>query len=140
MWDVQQALNKTHYGLWGSFKGLKRLGYLLVLKLFFSYSGISLDMTEPLKVDEVISYDLQLVVRQKTLYLQVMWAYLEQQSFPMDQESYRLHISQVLEIINREGFASSVREWLLNVNKKPRVGRALTLKLELNKSFNEFVL
>ena len=29
------------------------------------------------------SYDLQLVVRRGRLYLQVMWAYLEQQSFPM---------------------------------------------------------
>lgn len=45
----------------------------------------------PLRVEELISclrqrwkatYDLQLVVRRQRLYLQVMWAYLEQQSFP----------------------------------------------------------
>ena len=44
----------------------------------------------PLSVDEVMAclrqrwratYDLQLVVRRRRLYLQVMWAYLEQQSF-----------------------------------------------------------
>ena len=51
----------------------------------------------PLSVDEVMAclrqrwratYDLQLVVRRRRLYLQVMWAYLEQQSFPMDPVSY----------------------------------------------------
>ena len=49
----------------------------------------------PLTVDEVIdllrerwqaSYDMQLVVRRKRMYLQVMWAYLEQQSFPLNEE------------------------------------------------------
>ena len=50
--------------------------------------------SDPLGVEELIgclrqrwraTYDLQLVVRRQRLYLQVMWAYLEQQSFPMDE-------------------------------------------------------
>ena len=56
----------------------------------------------PLTVDEVIdllrerwqaSYDMQLVVRRKRMYLQVMWAYLEQQSFPLNEEEYRTHLA-----------------------------------------------
>ena len=49
-------------------------------------------LPDPLTVDEVVellrsrwqaSYDLQLVTRRRRMYLQVMWAYLEQQSFPL---------------------------------------------------------
>ena len=66
----------------------------------------------PLSVDEVMAclrqrwratYDLQLVVRRRRLYLQVMWAYLEQQSFPMDLEAYRQHLGEVLDVVNRLG-------------------------------------
>ena len=93
----------------------------------------------PLGVDELISclrqrwqatYDLQLVVRRNRLYLQVMWAYLEQQSFPMDESSYREHIAEVLDVVNRLGLAAEVRDWLTSTRNKPRLGKALSLPLE----------
>ena len=93
----------------------------------------------PLTVDEVIgclrqrwraTYDLQLVVRRRRLYLQVMWAYLEQQSFPMDLTTYREHIGEVLDVVNRLGLAGEVREWLASTRDKPRLGKALSLQLE----------
>ena len=94
---------------------------------------------EPLNVEELISclrqrwratYDLQLVVRRNRLYLQVMWAYLEQQSFPMDLETYRQHLGEVLDVVNRLGLASEVRQWLSSTRDKPRLGKALSLPLE----------
>ena len=94
---------------------------------------------EPLNVEELISclrqrwratYDLQLVVRRNRLYLQVMWAYLEQQSFPMDETSYREHIAEVLDVVNRLGLAGEVRDWLTSTRDKPRLGKALSLNLE----------
>lgn len=87
-----------------------------------------------------VRYDLQLVVRSKRLYLQVMWAYLEQQSFPLDEGAYELHIAEVLEVVNRLGLAEEVRSWLAQTPKKPRVGRALSLQLVADQSLNEFVL
>ena len=92
----------------------------------------------PLSVDEVMAclrqrwratYDLQLVVRRRRLYLQVMWAYLEQQSFPMDESTYREHIADVLDVVNRLGLAAEVREWLATTRDKPRLGKALSLHL-----------
>ena len=103
----------------------------------------------PLIVDEVIaclkkrwdvSYDLQLVVRSKRLYLQVMWAYLEQQSFPLDEATYKLHIAEVLEVVNRLGLSEEVRSWLANTPKRPRVGKALSLPLVADQYLDEFVL
>ena len=93
----------------------------------------------PLGVDELISclrqrwqatYDLQLVVRRNRLYLQVMWAYLEQQSFPMDESSYRQHIAEVLDVVNRLGLAGEVRDWLTSTRDKPRLGKALSIHLQ----------
>ncbi|WP_186494721.1 DUF3067 family protein [Synechococcus sp. A15-62] len=93
----------------------------------------------PLSIDEVMAclrqrwratYDLQLVVRRRRLYLQVMWAYLEQQSFPMDLEAYRQHLGEVLDVVNRLGLAGEVRQWMGSTRDKPRLGKALSLPLE----------
>ncbi|MED5383283.1 MAG: DUF3067 family protein [Cyanobacteriota bacterium] len=95
--------------------------------------------SEPLSVEELIgclrqrwraTYDLQLVVRRQRLYLQVMWAYLEQQSFPMDEVTYRAHIAEVLDVVNRLGLAAEVRRWITTTRDKPRLGKALSLQLQ----------
>ena len=94
---------------------------------------------DPLSVEELIgclrqrwraTYDLQLVVRRQRLYLQVMWAYLEQQSFPMDEVTYRAHIAEVLDVVNRLGLAAEVRRWITTTRDKPRLGKALSLQLQ----------
>ena len=103
----------------------------------------------PLCVDEVIdvlrsrwqaSYDLQLVTRRRRMYLQVMWAYLEQQSFPLDESEYRSHLAEVLEIVNRIGEAETVRDWLLTTRDKPRLGKALSLQLQGEGRLEEFLI
>ena len=95
--------------------------------------------SDPLGVEELIgclrqrwraTYDLQLVVRRQRLYLQVMWAYLEQQSFPMDEVTYREHLAEVLDVVNRLGLAGEVRDWLASTRDKPRLGKALSLPLQ----------
>jgi hypothetical protein len=103
----------------------------------------------PLTVDEVIdllrerwqaSYDMQLVVRRTRLYLQVMWAYLEQQSFPLNEEEYRAHLSQVLDVVNRLGQAGAVRSWLADTRDRPRLGKALSLQLQGEGRLEEFLV
>ena len=92
----------------------------------------------PLSVDEVMAclrqrwratYDLQLVVRRQRLYLQVMWAYLEQQSFPNDEVTYRELLAEVLDVVNRLGLATEVRHSITTTRDKPRLGKALSLQL-----------
>lgn len=104
---------------------------------------------EPLTVEEVIgclrqrwqaSYDLQLVVRQGRLYVQVMWAYLEQQSFPLDEAAYREHLAEVIEVVNRLAQANAVRTWLENTRDRPRLGKALSLQLQGAERLEEFLL
>ncbi len=77
------------------------------------------------------SYDLQVVQRRGRLYLQVMWAYLEQQSFPLSPEAYAGRLEEVAARLNGMGVAVQVRRWLLTTSGRPRLGRALTLALDL---------
>ena len=77
------------------------------------------------------SYDLQLISRRGRLYLQVMWAYLEQQSFPLSAEQYGAKLEELVGTLNGLGVAEQVRHWLLTTGDKPRLGKAMTLPLEL---------
>ncbi len=77
------------------------------------------------------SYDLQLVQRSRRLYLQVMWAYLEQQSFPLSAEAYNAKLEQLVALLNELGVADQVRNWLTTTSEKPRLGKAMGLALAL---------
>ena len=103
----------------------------------------------PLEVDEVVrclrrrwgvTYDLKLLIKRDRIYLQMMWGFLEQQSFPLDEETFRENLNRTLEIINRAGQSDFVRHWLENIQAKPRLGRAITLLLPMDQRMNEFVL
>ena len=103
----------------------------------------------PLEVDEVmrclrrrwgVTYDLKLLIKRDRIYLQMMWGFLEQQSFPLDEEAFRENLNRTLEIINREGQSDCVRNWLKNVQAKPRLGKAIILPLPMDQRTSEFVL
>ena len=103
----------------------------------------------PLEVDEVlaclrrrwgVTYDLKLLIKKDKIYLQMMWGFLEQQSFPLDEETFKENLNRTLEIINRAGQSDFVRNWLENIQAKPRLGRAITLSLPIDQRMSEFVL
>ncbi len=109
----------------------------------------SFSSSTPLEVEEVVgclrrrwgvTYDLKLLIKRDRIYLQMMWGFLEQQSFPLDEESFRENLNRTLEIINRAGQSDFVRNWLENVQAKPRLGRAITLSLPMDQRMSEFVL
>jgi hypothetical protein len=108
-----------------------------------------LDQVVPLSAEELIailqkrwgvSYHLQFHRRAGRLYFQVMWGYLEQQSFPLDANEYQLNIEQVAEQLNGLGLAEQVRDWLLNTRDKPRLGKALSFPLADQGRMSEFLL
>ena len=87
------------------------------------------------------SYDLQLVRRQGRLYLQVMWGYLEQQSFPLSPEAYGARLAELVATLNGLGVAAQVRQWLATTRDRPRLGKALSLPLQLPEGrASEFLL
>ena len=105
--------------------------------------------SQPLEVEEVmrflqkrwgVTYELKLLVKGKSLFLQMMWGFLEQQSFPLSEEKYREELAKIIEIVNRLNQSLEVRSWLLHLNGKPRVGRALSLPLRADERLEEFLL
>ena len=107
-------------------------------------------MPSPLTAEELltllrrrwgVSYDLQLVQRRGRLYLQVMWAFLEQQSFPLSPQQYRERLEAMAAALNDLGVAEPVRRWLASTTDKPRLGKALGLPLEVGgERLREFLL
>ena len=102
----------------------------------------------PLLVDEVIhylihrwgkKYDFRLFRRGKFVYFQMMWGFLGQESFPLSENEYKKSIDDKIEILNRCGYSEEVREWLKNVNARPRLGKAVSLKLNFNEKMKEFL-
>lgn len=77
------------------------------------------------------SYDLNLVRRQGSLYLHVMWGHLEQQSFPLTAEAYAQKIAEIVATLNSLGVGRQVKEWLTTTDDRPRLGKALSLRLQL---------
>tara|TARA_Y100000589_G_scaffold47019_1_gene39452 strand:+ start:714 stop:1031 length:318 start_codon:yes stop_codon:yes gene_type:complete len=103
----------------------------------------------PLEVEEIIyylvnrwgrKYDFKLFKRANFLYFQMMWKYLEQESFPMSETEYKESIAAKIEVLNRGGYSDEVRKWLQTVKLKPRLGRAVSLQLEINEKMREFLL
>lgn len=87
------------------------------------------------------TYDLQLIRRQGRLYFQVMWAHLEQQSFPMTAEAYAEKMAEIVSTLNALGVADQAREWLSTTADRPRLGKALSLRLTLPEGrASEFLL
>jgi len=87
-----------------------------------------------------VTYEMRILIRSNRIYLQIMWGYLEQQSFPFKENDFRENLNETLEVINRLGQAFTVRNWLATVLDKPRVGRALSLRLRVDERMEEFVL
>ena len=103
----------------------------------------------PLELDEVIyylihrwgrKYDFRLFKRGKYLYFQMMWGFLGQESFPLNEVQYKKSIADKIEILNRCGYSDQVRDWLKQVNAKPRLGRAVSLQLNINEKMREFLI
>ncbi len=127
---------------------LPRLGFEMSSEFNSSNSG-DYSSLFPLEVEEVmeclrrrwgVTYDLRLLIKRDRIYLQMMWGFMEQQSFPMDEDTFREHLNRTLEIINRGGQSDFVRNWLENVQAKPRLGKAITLPLPMDQRMDEFVL
>ena len=58
----------------------------------------------------------------------------------MDENGYRVHLAEVLDVVNRLGLADEVRNWLLTTRDKPRLGKALSLQLQLEGPESESLL
>ena len=86
------------------------------------------------------SFDVQLRRTKGKIFFQVMWRYLEQISFPMTEEEYLERLNTVVNYLNAWGVAEQVKEYINKTRERPRLGKAISIALDLGERASEWIL
>lgn len=84
------------------------------------------------------SYDVQLRRTQGKIFLQIMWKYLEQASFPMDEAEYATHLEEVARYLVALGASDAIAQTIRDTREKPRLGKAVSIPIELGARASEW--
>lgn len=86
------------------------------------------------------SFDVQLRRTQGKIFVQVMWRYLEQVSFPMTEAEYLAHLDSVANYLNAWGSATQVQHFIEQTRDRPRLGKAVSIPIDLGERASEWLL
>lgn len=86
------------------------------------------------------SFDVQLRKTQGKIFVQVMWRYLEQASFPMTEAEYMAHLDEVANYIEGWGNATQVQTYLEQTQERPRLGKAVNIPIDLGGRASEWLV
>ena len=86
------------------------------------------------------SYDIQVRRIKGRIYVQVMWKYLEQASFPLSEQEYFDHLDTVSSYLVAWGGVSQVQAYFDNTRERPRLGKAVSIPLDLGARESEWIL
>lgn len=86
------------------------------------------------------SYDIQIRRTQGKIFVLVMWKYLEQASFPLSEAEYLDHLNTVADYLHAWGGTTQVQAYIQNTRERPRLGKAVSIPLELGERGSEWLL
>jgi Domain of unknown function (DUF3067) len=86
------------------------------------------------------SYDVQLRRTQGKIFVQIMWKYLEQASFPLGEAEYQEHLDSVANYLNAMGGAVQVQQFIETTRERPRLGKAVCFALDLGDRATEWLV
>jgi Domain of unknown function (DUF3067) len=86
------------------------------------------------------SYDVQMRKTPGKIYLQVMWKYQEQASFPLSEADYLAHLDTVGSYLAAMGSVEQVQQFIEKTTEKPRLGKAVSILLNLGDRASEWIL
>jgi hypothetical protein len=86
------------------------------------------------------SYDIQFRRFKGRFYVLIMWKYLEQASFGLSEPEYLEHLNGVLSYLSAWGVTQQVVEAIAKTKEKPRVGKAISIPVELGDRASEWLL
>ncbi len=86
------------------------------------------------------SYDVQIKKTPGKIFLQVMWKYQEQASFPLSEADYLAHLDTVGSYLAAMGGAEQVQKFIEKTTEKPRMGKAVSILLDLGDRTSEWIL
>lgn len=86
------------------------------------------------------SYDVQLRRTQGKVFLLVMWKYLEQASFPLTEVEYQAHLEMIASYLHAFGGTAQVQTFIEQTRDRPRLGKAVSIPLDLGERASEWLL
>ncbi len=86
------------------------------------------------------SYDIQLRRTQGKVFVQIMWKYLEQASFPMTEDAYLTHLEAIANYINAWDGGRQVQSYIEQTSDRPRLGKAVSIPIDLGDRASEWLL
>jgi hypothetical protein len=86
------------------------------------------------------SYDLQLRRTQGKIFVQIMWKYLEQASFPLSEGQYLTHLDEIASYLDALGGAAQVQKYIEQTRDRPRLGKAVSIPLDLGERSSEWLI
>ena len=86
------------------------------------------------------SYDIQLRRVQGKIFVQVMWKYLEQASFPLTEADYMAHLDTIASYIQAWGGAVQVQQYIEQTKERPRLGKAVSIPIDLGDRTSEWII
>lgn len=78
------------------------------------------------------SYDVQLRRTQGKIFLQIMWKYLGQASFPLTEAEYQEHLEMIANYLQALGSTAQVQKFIAQTRDRPRLGKAVSIPLDLD--------
>ncbi|ESA36124.1 Protein domain family protein [Leptolyngbya sp. Heron Island J] len=86
------------------------------------------------------SFDVQIRKTSTKVFFQVMWRYLEQVSFPMDEDEYLAHLQDIVLYLEAMGCLTQVKAAIEQTNERPRLGKAVSIPIDLGRRASEWLL
>lgn len=86
------------------------------------------------------SYDIQLRRTPGKIFVQVMWRYQEQASFPLTEIEYMAHLDTIASYLNALGGDAQVQDYIEQTRERPRLGKAVSIPLDLGERASEWLL
>ena len=86
------------------------------------------------------SFDVQIRKTPTKVFFQVMWRYLEQASFPMDEDEYLAHLQEIVMYLEAMGCLTQIKTVIEETNERPRLGKAVSIPIDLGRRASEWLL
>jgi hypothetical protein len=85
------------------------------------------------------SYDVQFRRTKGKVFLQIMWKYLEQASFPLNEADYQAHLDSIVNYLHALGGIDQVQDFITQTKERPRLGKAVSIPLDLGDRSSEWI-
>ncbi len=86
------------------------------------------------------SYDIQIRRVQNQIFVQVMWRYLEQASFPRSEAEYFQHLDMIASYINAWDGVTQFTHFIEQTRDRPRLGKAVSIPIDPGSRASEWIM